>query len=361
MQHKEEFDLVVSENGELIESQDGHLVKQPRGKLLHIKNGQKGVNFREILAQLSQYVDIGRILTHIDRAKQYVVQVPLQYQKALDDGTYFFNQNQTTGVMWPSLMEVKENGRWGFVDNLPIVEQNLVRGNPMRDISINLHNLALQNQISSIADAVERTYKVVERIEHGQMDNRIALLYSGREQIQLAMTLKDSDARKQAIALGRQSLIDAKYQLGMTLKRRIEEFEPIPEGWFAQRCLAFQHKGIFDQRDDDFQEMQNYYELYLESTKLLAASYVATDEIDTAKKAYSDSIDFIKTIRFGNAQTIKFVHRLAEIQDLFVYHPVTYIKAEQEDAEEDAKEYDYMIIETTGEQLREVFGDGDEI
>ena len=125
--------------------------------------------------------------------------------------------------------------------------------------------------------------------------------------------------------------------------------------------LAFRHKGIFDQRDDEFQEMQNYYELYLESTKLLAASYVATDEIETAKKAYGDSIDFIKTIRFGNAQTIKFVHRLAEIQDLFVYHPVTYIKAEQDDAEEDAKEYDYMIIETTGEELREVFGDGNEI
>lgn len=360
-QLKEESDLAVSENGELIEPQTEDLVEEPKGKVLHIKNGQKGVDFRGILAQLSQYADIEHTLTHIDRVKQYVVQVPLQYQKALDEGTYFINQNQITGVMWPSLMEVKESGRWGFVDNLPIAEQNLVQGNPMRDISINFYNLALQKQIASIADAVERTYKVVERIEHGQMDDRIALLYSGREQIQLAMTLKDSDARKQAMALGRKSLIDAKYQLGMTLKRRIEEFEPIPEGWFAQRWLAFRYKGIFDQRDDEFQEMQDYYELYLESTKLLAASYIATDEIEAAKKAYGDSIEFIKSIRFGNAQTIKFVHKPEEIQDQFVYHPVAYIEAEQEDAEGDAKEFDYMIIEATGEELLEVFGDGNEI
>ncbi len=360
-QLKEESDLAVSENSELIESQTEDLVEEPKGKVLHIKNGQKGVDFRGVLVQLSQYADIEHTLTHIDRVKQYVIQVPLQYQKALDEGTYFINQNQTTGVMWPSLMEVRESGRWGFVDNLPIAEQNLVQGNPMRDISINFYNLALQKQIASIADAVERTYKVVERIEHGQMDDRIALLYSGREQIQLAMTLKDSDARKQAMALGRKSLIDAKYQLGMTLKRRIEEFEPIPEGWFAQRWLAFRHKGIFDQRDDEFQEMQDYYELYFESTKLLAASYIATDEIEAAKKAYGDSIEFIKSIRFGNAQTIKFVHKPKEIQDQFVYHPVAYIEAEQEDAEGGAKEFDYMIIEATGEELLEVFGDGNEI
>ncbi len=44
-----------------------------------------------------------------------------------------------------------------------------------------------------------------------------------------------------------------------------------------------------------------------------------------------------------------------------MYHPVAYIEAEQEDAEGDAKEFYYMIIEATGEELLEVFGDGNEI
>ncbi len=345
----------------LLTGKPGKCTEQPKGKILRIRKGQEGIDFKGILAQFSQYVDMGNSLTHIEKLKQYVVQVPLQYQKALDDGTYFINQNQTTGVMWPSLMEVKESGRWGFIDNLPIIEQELIRGNPMRDISTNFYHLALQKQIASIADAVERTYKAVERIEHGQMDDRIALLYSGREQIQNAMICEDLDTRKQDIASGRQSLITAKHQLGRTLKRRIEEFEPIPEGWFAQRWLAFCHKGIFDQRDDEFQEMQDYYELYLEATKLLAASYAVTDEMEAARKAYTDSVDFMKSISFDNVRTIQFVHKPSEVHDRFIYHPVAYIEAEREDAEEKAQGYDCMIIEVTGEDLLEVLGDEQEI
>ena len=344
-----------------ISLQAGKLVERPKGKCLQIKKGHMGADFKGILAQLSQYADIGHSLTHIEKLKQYVVQVPLQYQRALEEGTYFINQNQTTGVMWPSLMEIRDDGRWRFIDNLPITEQEIVHGNPMQDISMNLFHLALQEQIASIADAVERTYRVVERIEHGQMDDRIALLYSGREQIQLAMTLENLDEKKHAIALGRKSLIDAKHQLGMTLKRRVEEFEPIPEGWLAQWWLAFHHKGVFDRRDDEFQEIQDYYELYLESTKLLAASYVVTNDMEAAKKVYMGSIDFMKSISFDNVRTIQFIHKALDVRDRFVYHPVAYIEAEQKDAEEGAQEYDYMIIEATGEELLEVLSDAQEV
>ena len=354
-------DLTANEATDLMDPKPGDIVEQPKGKILWIKKGIEGVDLKGILARVSQYTDLGHTLTHIEKIKQYVVQIPLQYQKAFDEGKYFINQNQTTGKMWPTLMEIKENNRWGFVDNLPIVEQKLVHGNPMRDISMNFYNLALQRQIASLAEAVERTYRAVERIEHGQMDDRIALLHSGREQIELAMLLNDPNDKKQAIALGRQSLIDAKHQIGMTLKRRAEEFEPIPEGWLAQRWLAFWHDGIFDRRDYEFEEMQDYYALYLDSTKLLAASYIATGEIEAAKKAYLDSIDFMGAINFGNAQTIKYIHTSEDIQDRFVYHSVSYIEVEQKNADEDAKEYDYMVIEATGKEILEALGDGEEI
>ena len=80
-----------------ISLQAGKLVERPKGKCLQIKKGHKGADFKGILAQLSQYADIGHSLTHIEKLKQYVVQVPLQYQRALEEGTYFINQNQTTG------------------------------------------------------------------------------------------------------------------------------------------------------------------------------------------------------------------------------------------------------------------------
>lgn len=345
----------------MIEVKAGKIIEQPQGKVLRIKKGQEGIDFQGILAQFCQYADITHSLLHVDKLKQYVVQVPLQYQKAFDAGVYFINQNKKTGVMWPALMEVKENGRWGFIDNLPIKEQELIHGNPMHDISMNLYNLALQKQIASLAEKVEQTYKIVERIEHGQMDDRIAGLYSGREQIQHAMLLEDPQDKKQAIALGRQSLTDAKYQLGMTLKRRIETFEPIPDGWWMQWWQAFKHKGIYDRRDDEFQEMQDYYALFLEATNLLAASYVVTGDIEAAKQTYSDSEQFMSTIEFSNAQTIRRIHKPKDVQNTFVFHPVDYVKAEREEAEEAAKEYDYMLIEASGQDLLEVLGNVEEI
>lgn len=113
----------------------------------------------------------------------------------------------------------------------------------------------MQKQIASLAEKVEQTYKIVERIEHGQMDDRIAGLYSDHEEIQCSMLLDDPQDKKQAIALGRQSMTDTKYQLDMTLMRRIEMLEPIADGWWAQRWQAFTHKSIYDRRDDEFQEM----------------------------------------------------------------------------------------------------------
>ena len=41
-----------------------------------------------------------------------------------------------------------------------------------------------------------------------------------------------------------------------------------------------------------------------------------------------------------------------------MYHPVTYIEAEQEQAEDDGKEYDCMLVEVSGEDLLEVLEDG---
>lgn len=340
----------------MIEVEAGKIIEQPQGKILRIKKGQEGVDFHGILAQFCQYADIAHSFLHVDKLKQYVVQVPLQYQKAFDAGTYFINQNKKTGVMWPALMEVKEDGRWGFIDNLPIKEQELIHGNPMHDIATNFYNLALQKQIASLAEKVEQTYKIVERIEHGQMDDRIAGLYSGREQIQHAMLLEDPQDKKQAIALGRQSLTDAKYQLGLTLKRRIEEFEPIPDSTFRQLNLAFRQKGVFDRRDDEIDEIQNYYALFLDATQLLAASYIVTGDIEAATQTYKDSIEFVSTIDFSNVQTIRHIHKQKEIKDLFVFHPITDINAEKKKLDAAAKEYDYLLIEASGNELLEVLG-----
>ena len=356
-----ENDTIRNDNEELMEHPSTDLVERPQGRILRIKNGLKDVNFSEIIARITQCVDLVHISAHIEKATQYVVQVPIQYQKALNEGTLFINQNKTTGVMWPSLMEITEDGRWKFVANLPIVEKKFLNGNPIQGISLSFFNLALQKQITEIADTVKNIYETIKDIERGQMDDRIGLLLSGREQIQNAMLLSDQNTRRQEIALGRQNLYIAKNQIGLAFKRRVEKYKPIPRSKFAQKWEEYWHAGILSQRDEEFDELQDYYGLYLEVTKYLAASYLLTEEFAVARKVYEDSIDFMKTIDFRNVRTIQYIHNIKAIQNTFAFHPVAFIEAEKEDAEKESQKYDHIIIEASGEEILEAIENGKEI
>lgn len=96
------------------------------GKTLYITQDTKGFDYRSILGQVVQYVNMGDVLTKIKAGTQYVVQIPAEFQEAFESGEYFMMQNQKNGKMWPSLMEVAENGRHQVVTPLPISEQGFV-------------------------------------------------------------------------------------------------------------------------------------------------------------------------------------------------------------------------------------------
>lgn len=326
-------------------------------KTLAIRRDTHKAEFAGVLARLSQYADIGHALSHIEKTVEYVVQIPLQYQKQFESGEYFINQNHTTGVEWPSLMRVTDKGQYRFVADLPIKQQEFVQGNPMHDLSMGFYNLAMQKQMAAIAEVVERTYKTVERIEHGQMDDRIALLNAGREGMILALTMTDEAEKMRAISLARNNLITAKNQIGNTLKRRAEEFEMVPGSGIGRFFAEVKHSGYLSEKDDEVEELQSYYQLYLEATKLLAASYVVTGEADTAQQAFIGSIGFMDTIDFSRVKSIEYAHKRSDLTGMFYRNAGPYLVAEKEQHIEDAQEYEYISLEVSGQELLEALND----
>lgn len=194
------------------------------GKKLHIASGS--IEHDGLLAKLTQYANVADALAHVEKSVEYVVQIPLKHKEAFQAGDLFLNQNSKTGVLWPTLYKALDSGKREFVDNLPIKEEELFRGNPFESVAISYHNLYMQQQINELAEVMNRTYKAVERIEQGQMDDRIGLLIAGRDQIILSMHLPQEE-RFTAIELGRSKLLTAQKQLLQTLKRRIGNFEAI--------------------------------------------------------------------------------------------------------------------------------------
>ena len=326
------------------------------GKKLYISHNSVGIDFQALLGHVVQCVNMGEILAEIKAGTQYVVQIPAEFQKAYESGEMFIMENMKTGKKWPSLMKIAEDGRHQVVSPLPITEQAIVHGNPVQELANSQHNMLMQQQVAHLTELVERTYRVVEQIKHGQMDDRIGLLEAGKNGLILALSMPEGEERNRQIDSSRQNILVAQAQIEKTLERRAGEFEPLPKAAPMRFMREFFHTGYLAEKKDDVQEMQEYYDLYLQATKLLAASYAICGNLETAEQTFRLSETTIQAIDFSKVKTIAYQHKA--LTDMFYNAPIGYIEAEREVCMEEAKRYDYVAIEVSGEKLLEVLGDG---
>ena len=326
------------------------------GKKLYISHNSVGIDFQALLGHVVQCVNMGEILAEIKAGTQYVVQIPAEFQKAYESGEMFIMENMKTGKKWPSLMKIAEDGRHQVVSPLPITEQAIVHGNPVQELANSQHNMLMQQQVAHLTELVERTYRVVEQIKHGQMDDRIGLLEAGKNGLILALSMPEGEERNRQIDSSRQNLLVAQAQIEKTLERRAVEFDPLPQTAAMRFMREFFHSGYLAEKKNDVQEMQEYYDLYLQATKLLAASYAICGNLETAEQTFRLSETTIQAIDFSKVKTIAYQHKA--LTDMFYNSPIGYIEAEREVCMEEAKRYDYVAIEVSGEKLLEVLGDG---
>ena len=341
---------VIRKNDELVPLEE-QTVEQS-GKVLKVTPGMENFDINGMLANLMQYANMADAISHVERTFEYVVQIPIKQRKALNAGEVFINQNTKTGVKWPELYELQENGKRKFVSKMPIKDEEIIHGNPFESIAISYHNLYMQQQIAELADAMQETYQAVRRIEQGQMDDRIGLLMAGRDQIRYSLNASPEE-RIVAMAQGRGNLLVAQRQLLQTFKSRVKGFEPLPEGSFSRFRMEVMHAGAHRRKDQEFIEIQKYYALYLQATQMVAASYAICDQMDIAEQVFIEAEHEMREIDFEALQTLRYIHK--NNTEMFFYHAADYIVTEKEICMEDAQEYDMISIQVSGDQLLEVF------
>lgn len=339
--------VISKGNDELIPREEGKVY----GEVMHVTSKTKGVNFDDILVKLMQYANMADALAHVEKTVEYVVQIPIKHRKAYQAGEVFINQNSKTGVMWPTLYRKLENGKRQFVDNLPIRQEQIIHGNPFESIAISYHNVYIQRQIHELVEIMDQTYKAVERIEQGQMDDRIGLLLAGKDQIRLSIHSTPLDGT--AIRLGQSKILTAQKQLLQTFKRRVGNFEAIPNSAWSQIWIEIKHSGTFRQKDREFSEIQEYYKLYLQATHMLAASYVICGQPEAAEQVFEIAEHDMKEIDFSALKTLRYIHK--KNLEMLYDHAAEYVAKEREICMEGSHEYDTMSIEVSGAKLLEAF------
>lgn len=327
------------------------------GKTLYITPDTKGFDYLSVLDQIIQCVNMGDVLAKIQTGTQYVVQIPTELQEAFESGKYFMMQNQKNGKMWPSLMKIAENGKHQVVTPLSISKQEFAQGSPVQDLTVGYHNVLMQQQVAKLASMLEDTYRLVERIEHGQKADRIGTLEAGKDGLLLALSMPEGNQRTMQINSSRQNILVARGQIGQMLQDRVEEFKELPK--FTLGCFfkELKHSGYLKEKDCEVSEMQDYYDLYLQATKLLAASYAIDGDLKTAEESFILGEKFVGGINFSKVKSIEKIHH--DLGDMFYSYPVDFIVAERTACLEEAKKYDYVAIEVSGENLLEVISDGE--
>lgn len=349
---------------EEVETLEGEIVLDSKGnKILKIHESMKNIDFAGAVNKLAQYVNIAEITSTIEKGVEYVVQIPAQYQKQYEAGEYFINQNKTTGIEWPTLMRKAENGQYRFVDDLPIKQQEFVQGNPFQDICNSYHNIYMQQQMAQLSERVEETYQTVRMIERGQQDDRVALIEAGRKEIMLALALQNENDRNEQMRLGIHNLLLGREQIGKAMVRRIEAFEPLPENRMVLflNVLKSAHNNYQSKKDDEIENIQECYEMYLQATKMIAGAFAYKGEMAAVEQTFEDGISFLNNIDFSKLKSIEQAHRGVDLEDMFYNHASKYVETEKEQCIESAKSYDYVTLEVTGDKLLEVLSDGREV
>lgn len=322
-------------------------------KYLKVSGLQKDINFTGLVDKVAQYVNIADIVSNIEKSAEYVVQIPAKYKDAFDAGEVFINKNKKTGIEWPTLMRKTDNGQYRFVGDLPIKQQEFYRGNPFQEICINYHNIVTQQQLAEISQSIVETYQTVKMIERGQQDDRIALIDAGREQVLLAMTMTDENEKKEMLRVAARDLLVGKEQIGKALMCRVEAFESIPDSGLKIFLNTLKDGNYLNTKDDEIEDIQECYSLYVEATKMLAAIFAYSGETVAVEQTFSRSIDFLQQINFEDLKSIEHSHKGVDFNDWFFNHPVEYIEIEKTSFIESSKDYDFLQIEITGEKLLE--------
>ena len=181
----------------------------PGEKPLQLKKDTPRVDFQKTLGDIVRCLDTANVIQNVKRGIEYVVQVPAEYQAGLEAGKYTVLAGKD-GRQWATLYEVLPNGKHSFICNMPIKPEELIQGNPMHDISVDMQMMAMQQQLAKLTELVQETYDAVKRIEQGQTDDRVGRLRAGKEGIEQAILIDDPVQRKIARGPTRKMKLNSK-------------------------------------------------------------------------------------------------------------------------------------------------------
>ena len=341
-------------------SADGLVTTSKTCRVACVSDHHADINVPAVLGHLAQYTNIASVANSIKKGTQYVVQIPTHLQAALKAGKYTMLHGEESGKTWATIVEKLPNGKNEFVANCPISEEAFYTGNPIQDMSNSFANLQMQQQMAALAQLLGETYDAILRVEAGQKADRIGQLIAGRNGIIHALKMKNEESQRFQIVVARGSLQEAQSKIGEVLKQKVDSFKALPKHAAARFFIECACNGYLDKRDDEYNSIQDYFDLYIQATKLIGESYLICGEEESAASVFDECRLFVESLDFSRVQTILYSHPKKKADELFIHTAIPSISEDKKLCLEASKPYDYIEISLNGKDILEVLDYGNQ-
>ena len=132
-------------------------------------------------------------------------------QSMIDKGEWILKIKKDNTGFLPTLYD--KSGNFAKQLSLENKELEIGKNTSGNNLGNSLSNLYLQQQMSEIIEQLENLNSTIQRVERGQLDDRIGLYLSAKQQFLEALNIENENLRQITLANAVKSANDARFQL----------------------------------------------------------------------------------------------------------------------------------------------------
>lgn len=290
----------------------------------------------------------------INPEKTYIAKFPLDIIEKMNNGQYDLMKSKD-GEILSTIIDTTLPKNRNIVHQVRLEEVSIGIKEKLKDLSANVSNMILQEQLADFSQKLNQINIKLIEVKRGQVLDRIALVKSGREKLEQAMQLSDSDPNKKHLIINAISgLNDCRAQLELYIQEMLKKEIKIPEKKIVLIFKALFNNEYYDELESIFGELQEGMNAYFEATNILAISYEIIDSREAIKEVFSPAKCLIQQCA-GKMRSLADVVLDGKINNKAWYNDENKLLLEMNNYTnfKISKEKEYVSMEFKGKELLE--------
>ena len=230
----------------------------------------------------------------ISPEKVYIAKFPKAILDKIESGQYAVMKDKT-GKVLSTIIDTTLPKNRNIVHQLRMEEIDPNIKDKIKNLGTNITNIAIQQQLADLSRMLLQIQTIVIEVKRGQMTDRIGLILSGKNQLEQALQLEDSDLNKRDLIRGAiKGINDGRAQLELALKDEINKKVSISDNKFILLIKSLLNSNYYKEIEDQYYTIQEGMYAYFEATRLLALSYTIIESKEAIQRILEPTIHMIE-------------------------------------------------------------------